>query len=285
MDAHSHECQDAEYDRSLSFSEQARSLELCRDYSLENPLESTKTRTPSEAVQLDLTDPPGLSTAAFLDMLRDTITDEKWDIDRESTDLLAEVATTDKHPRIPWDADGSRVPFRDLKIMEPVLTTDHELDLQRLEARNTATISMNGMEPVPVDVERDEGLQWPSRYACLPLDFDCQLATARLDIGKDVVDYLRNIAQPTFMNERELMDSVLELGKVITFYDHEGLCTTDTSVECAAKPNHTAVAATVAPAQSRSPAKDAAGDGAHFRTRRPAWFRSSRDRATSNGSR
>lgn len=218
MATHGHECQDTGYDRSMSFSEQARSLELCRDYSLENPLESMQTRTPSEAVQLDLTDPPGLSTAALLDMLRNTVTGEKWDVDRESTSFLAEVATADRHPWTPWDADGSRSSFRDLKIMEPVLTTDHELDIQRLEARNTVAISANDIEPVPVDIERDEGLRWPSRYARLPTELECEFASARLDIGKDVVDYLRDIAQPTFMNERDIMNSVLELGKVIAFY-------------------------------------------------------------------
>ncbi|KAI6836077.1 hypothetical protein KC340_g2078 [Hortaea werneckii] len=172
-----------------------------------------QTRTPSEAVQLDLTDPPGLSTAALLDMLRNTVTGEKWDVDRESTSFLAEVATADRHPWTPWDADGSRSSFRDLKIMEPVLTTDHELDIQRLEARNTVAISANDIEPVPVDIERDEGLRWPSRYARLPTELECEFASARLDIGKDVVDYLRDIAQPTFMNERDIMNSVLELGK------------------------------------------------------------------------
>lgn len=220
MVAHGHECQDMEYDRSMSFSEQARSLELCRDYGLENPLESTKAQTPSEAVHLDLTDPPGLSTASLLDMLRNTVTSEKWNVNRESTNFLAEVATADKHPWTPWDADGSRAPFQDLEIMEPVLTTDHEMDIQRLEARNTVIISTNDIEPVPVDIERDEGLQWPSRCAHLPSELDCEYASARLDIGKDVVDFLRDIAQPTFINEREIMNSVLELGKVITFYDH-----------------------------------------------------------------
>ncbi|KAI7163054.1 hypothetical protein KC349_g1652 [Hortaea werneckii] len=97
--------------------------------------------------------------------------------------------------------------------MEPVLTTDHELDIQRLEARNTVTISTNDIEPLPVDIERDEGLRWPSRYACLPTELEYEFASARLDIGKDVVDYLRDIAQPTFMNERDIMNSVLELGK------------------------------------------------------------------------
>ncbi|GAB1736668.1 hypothetical protein NU219Hw_g8286t1 [Hortaea werneckii] len=97
--------------------------------------------------------------------------------------------------------------------MEQVLTTDHELDMQRLEARNTVTIFTNDIEPVPVDIERDEGFQWPSRYACLPTELDCEFASARLDIEKDVVDYLRDIAQPTFMNERVIMDGVLKLGK------------------------------------------------------------------------
>lgn len=219
MDGRDHECQGPEHNHFMSFSEQARSLELCQDYSLENPLESTKTRTPSDAVQLDLTDPSGLSTAALLDMLRNTITNEKWDIDRESTNFLADVATADRHPWTPWDADGSRVPFRDLKIMEPVLTTDHEVDMQRLEARHTVTIFTNDIEPVPVDIEQDEGLQWPSHYACLPTELECKFASARLDIEKDVVDYLRDIAHPIFMNEREIMDSVLKLGKVIPFYD------------------------------------------------------------------
>ncbi|KAI7230136.1 hypothetical protein KC343_g7997 [Hortaea werneckii] len=165
-------------------------------------------------MQLDFTDPPGLSTAALLDMLRTTITNEKWDIDRDSTCFLAEVATINNQPWTPCDADGSRVPFRDLKIMEPALTTDHELDMQRLEARNTMTISTNDIEPMPVDIEQDESLQWPSRYECLPNELEAELASARLDIGKDVVDYLRDIAQPAFMNEREMMDSIFQLGKI-----------------------------------------------------------------------
>ncbi|KAI6860794.1 hypothetical protein KC319_g8250 [Hortaea werneckii] len=164
-------------------------------------------------MQLDFTDPPGLSTAALLDMLRTTITNEKWDIDRDSTCFLAEVATISNHPWTPCDADASRVPFRDLKIMEPALTTDHELDMQRLEARNTVTISTNDIGPMSVDIERDESLQWPSRYERLPNELEAELASAKLDIGKDVVDYLRDIAQPAFMNEREMMDSVLQLGK------------------------------------------------------------------------
>ncbi|KAI6827316.1 hypothetical protein KC327_g7358 [Hortaea werneckii] len=164
-------------------------------------------------MQLDFTDPPGLSTAALLDMLRTTVTNEKWDIDRDSTCFLAEVATISNHPWTPCDAVGLQVPFRDLKIMEPALTTDHELDMQRLEARSTVTIPAQDIEPIPVDIERDEGLQWPSRYECLPSELAAEFASARLDIGKDVVDYLRDIAQPAFMNEQEMMDSVLQLGK------------------------------------------------------------------------
>lgn len=211
---------DTQYDHFLSLSEQARSLGLCRDYSLEDPFQFMRTRTPSEAMQLDFTDPPGLSTAALLDMLRTTITNEKWDIDRDSTCFLAEVATISNHPWTPCDADGSRVPFRDLKVMEPALTTDHELDMQRLEARNTVTISTNDIEPMSVDIERDESLQWPSRYERLPNELEAELASARLDIGKDVVDYLRDIAQPAVMSEREMMDSFLQLGKVNAFLEH-----------------------------------------------------------------
>ncbi|KAI6884462.1 hypothetical protein KC360_g4228 [Hortaea werneckii] len=204
---------DTQYHHFPSFSEQARSLGLCRDHSLENPLEFTKTQPPSEAVQLDFTDPAGVSTAALLDMLRNTIAHEKWDVDRESANFLADVATIDKHPEDPWNVDGSQMSLRDLKIIEPVLTTDHELDMQRLGARNSVTISTNDIEPIPVDVERDEGLQWPSRYVCLPSELEANFASARLDIRKDVVDYLRDIAQPAFVNEREVMDSLLQIEK------------------------------------------------------------------------
>lgn len=209
-----------QYDHFPSFSEQARSLGLCRDHSLENPLKFTKTQTPSETVQLDFTDPAGVSTAALLDMLRNTIANEKWDVDRESANFLADVATIDKHPWDPRDADGSQMSLRDLKIIEPVLTTDHELDMQRLGARNSVTISTNDIEPIPVDVERDEGLQWPSRYVCLPSELEANFASARLDIGKDVVDYLCDIAQPAFVNERVVMDSVLQVDKVCAFSVH-----------------------------------------------------------------
>ncbi|KAI7282155.1 hypothetical protein KC345_g3662 [Hortaea werneckii] len=58
--------------------------------------------------------------------------------------------------------------------MEPALTTDHELDMQRLEARSTVTVPAHDIEPMPVDIERDEGLHWPSRYECLPSELEAE---------------------------------------------------------------------------------------------------------------
>ena len=78
--------------------------------------------------------------------------------------------------------------MNDLKIDEPVLSTDPHLDVSRLRARNTVRLSNQGMKPCVLNTEKGESLAWTSEDLKLPTAIKMSIADANLPIDLDSED-------------------------------------------------------------------------------------------------
>ncbi|KAK5115609.1 hypothetical protein LTR85_009780 [Meristemomyces frigidus] len=206
-----------EDDLPISMVEEARSLELCHDYFTENPFASACLPTPPESFVGDLADPPGVQSIALrvaLDVLNDANAYEKWDVDQESAGFLASVMALGRDSGSPLGLQDAHVTFSDLKIVKPLLQCDPDLELQRLKRRNHVTLSAQGIEPFLLDVEKGESFIWPSYELNLPLGKDVLIASEKLEVGRNVMEYLREIADPTAISYSEMVDAFIRSEKV-----------------------------------------------------------------------
>ena len=94
------------------------------------------------------------------------------------------------------------------------MKSDPELELLRLRRRHVAVITTRGLEPFQLNVENDESLQWPAHLQSLPAEKDTQVASEKLDVGSDVMDYLRDLALPKQLSTYEMVSAFLESDRV-----------------------------------------------------------------------
>ena len=87
---------------------------------------------------------------------------EKWDVDKESAGFLASVVTLGKDDGSPMELRDIHVDFRDLKVMEPLLHCDPDLELQQLRRRNQVNISPRGIAPIPLQEGEGDVFRWSS---------------------------------------------------------------------------------------------------------------------------
>lgn len=78
--------------------------------------------------------------------------------------------------------------FQKLKIDEPLLSSDHEQDVRycRRAGQRAQRFKLT-LLPQEIDVENDEGIEWPSQYLKLGDHFCRLLRAEKLDIPKSLV--------------------------------------------------------------------------------------------------
>ncbi|KAK5134056.1 hypothetical protein LTR08_006946 [Meristemomyces frigidus] len=205
-------------DYPMSFVDEARSLGLCHDYLTEDPFASRCIHSPPETVdgERELADPPGVESLALLaalGALNGANTSEKWDVDKESAGFLASVLALGKDDGSSLDLSDTRVSFRDLQLMEPLLHCDPDLELQQLRRRYQVTISSRGISPFTLDDSKAEGFQWSPGQLGKHAHADDVVASEKLDVSQDVILCLMALASPAPMSYREMLTVLLDSEK------------------------------------------------------------------------
>lgn len=159
--------------------------------------------TPPLSIHHDLLDPPGVPSIGLsvcCAALKNGLLRERWDVDKDALAFLASVlATPDDEFAACWFGYG------DLKVVEPVLSCDAEVDMSIVRGRNAARVSTDGLRPFETDVERGESWMWPEQELRLPAEKDDQVQAARLEVDREVMTYLHEIVQSSRAGDCEGM--------------------------------------------------------------------------------
>lgn len=160
------------------------------DYHSEDPLKDHFLLPQPLTGDKDLIDPPGSTGTTSLLQIPGP---EKWDVDRASMEYLASaLALTLPCGSLSMQC-GIRLPFRDVKIEEPVLQSDPATDMLRLRERNVVRLGPNRIVLLPPNERYDQELQWSSTSLELPLGMDKQLASEKLNVNSETGHFLKAI--------------------------------------------------------------------------------------------
>ena len=178
----------------------ARQHGLISSHFAEHPFQSACLPSPPRSPLRDLEDPAGvlnIATVVSLKALDGHTTHEKWDIDKASAEFIGSVISLEKEDPTESIAEVDKpLKITDLKLVEPILTTDPELDLVHLKQRNTPTIRTRGMKPFKLNDEVDESIRWPAHLLRLPAEKDQQVMDDKLIVDHDTIQYIKELATP-----------------------------------------------------------------------------------------
>ncbi|KAL1619964.1 hypothetical protein SLS56_009883 [Neofusicoccum ribis] len=172
--------------------EYARFHSICRDHTLENPLDPHYVPQAPVFLSQDLADP---TSCLQVPLTEEPDTSEKLEIDTSSLAALKSALTP---APLPPDSEQHSHPrlFRDFKVELPVLNNDHELDAQRFRHRHSHDSLHLRDLTLPLELtneEQDEGLTWPPWYEEISLKCHNELASGKLEIPKEAMLYLHSV--------------------------------------------------------------------------------------------
>lgn len=198
-------------DQHLSPRSYARHHRLVEDYAHENPFHLQCLPSPPESLLSDLVDPSStVNVEAIVDLsaLEDHTAHERWEVDKASVEFIASVVALGREGDALCNQGSEGMLYiKDLKLVEPVLASDPQLDIIQLKRRNSAVISVKGMEPFELDTENDESIFWSSKYRHLPIEKDETLARERLDVDPETMEYLKEIWNSASVNKDDTTQS------------------------------------------------------------------------------
>lgn len=203
----------------LALVEYARLHGLTTNYLTHNPLDSDLVPPLPASWQADLEDPEGpvnIGLPVCLDALNGYTDHERLDIDRDSADLLASAIKLGQDDDFldGWvDEQANR--FKYLKVEEPILRSDPELDLICLRRRNTPTVSADGMQPF-ADREIQDLPFISSERDAVMLELLKESVDEKLDIDRSTVVYLGEICKELEDDGDYDVETLLSHRKVFT---------------------------------------------------------------------
>ena len=80
--------------------------------------------------------------------------------------------------------------IRSLKVELPLLRSDHEVDMQSYFRQISPDLEREFFPYEQLDKERDEGLEWPSKYHELPDEFFKKAQSEKLEVSKEILTYI-----------------------------------------------------------------------------------------------
>ena len=172
----------------------ARFHGLVRDHRESPPLERL---TLSENLGSSLDDPPELF---HIDLAKVKLPQERWAVDAGAASLLSSIVESAQHPPPYSDEelgiDRHRV--RRMKQELPLLRSDHELDVLRFASPIVPDLENEFLPLETVDVEEDEGFEWPSSYYALPDEFTKKSRSEKIEASQDDCLYLQQTLKYDF---------------------------------------------------------------------------------------
>ena len=195
----------------------ARLHGLTTDYLSQHPLTSDLCPGLPADWKSDLEDPegtPNIGLLVSLGALNGRTLHEKLDIDKDTAELLSSVFKLAQSDDTLDEPVYSYMPsLRDLKIEEPMLMSDAELDLIRLVRHNTVTISSNGMRPFPKDEIQDPGFLGLQKGTAMLGDLE-KRTDEKLDIDRSTMQYINDICSELSLDGQDDMETPL-LGRKV----------------------------------------------------------------------
>jgi hypothetical protein len=202
----------------LSLVAYARLHGLTADYRSQHPLASDLCPVLPADWKADLDDPEGtlnIDLLVTLGALNGHTTHEKLDIGKDAAELLSSVfKLAQSGESIDEFVCDYAPPFRDLKMEDPMLMSDAELDLMRLIHRNVATISTHGMQPFAEEEIQEPGFLGPRKDAAMRANLE-ECANEKLDIDRSTMEYLNEICNQLSIDGDDGMETHLIRRKVI----------------------------------------------------------------------
>jgi hypothetical protein len=192
-----------------SLAEEARQAGWWDDYHASMPFGSLGLPIPSEVAFEEITEP---ALEAAVEVCHNPCGWEKWEVDKDTASFLASVMALGNSGAEPPE-DG-HVTFADLKLTEPIVKQDPELELQRVKRRNVAVISSRGMEPFPINVGKGEGWEWPPEVCEAANQRQVEVASEKLEVEAQVLDYLRSIITSEELSTGGLLATLVDQDKV-----------------------------------------------------------------------
>ncbi|GAB7355929.1 hypothetical protein MBLNU459_g6570t2 [Dothideomycetes sp. NU459] len=181
----------------VSLLEYARFYGLCHDYTTTDPLD------PSYLP--DLCPEPDLDSdyASLTELLPSLSHQEKWTLDWESAKFLKSVTLTEE---IPDEESRNLQRFLDLKVEEPLLRTDPQLDANMFRYRRQAgdPFTMSDCNYFATEESIERTLEWPDPE--LPAKKGKEAHAERLHLDTATVSLLKQVSKGAEMNlEDELL--------------------------------------------------------------------------------
>lgn len=178
--------------------EYARFYGLCKDYRLYDLLIDRPKAPSDQDLQSDLDDPVD-SAQAYL--TSDFTTKERISISKDSAIFLKSICTIPDLITEEMFRSGSRRLMVRLKQEVPILRSDNEYDL-----RNFGNITVPDLRTlrIPLDIAGDrrcEGLEWPTKLLALPVEYDKQSKTEKMETSREALLFLQNALKDSFTIE------------------------------------------------------------------------------------
>jgi len=155
-----------------------------------------------ESVQTQLTDDGPLKTIEAPICVN---TEERLFNDQKAALLLQEASGTrsvDVESAINSLLDGRAVKM--CRVELPLLRTDHQHDVKAFAASVKALAVIKNLPVEPLDIEADQGLEWPRRLKRLHTEYLEQSKKDRITISKDVLLYAQTSLVDQWTNENDL---------------------------------------------------------------------------------
>ena len=133
-----------------------------------------------------LEDPPELF---HIDHSNVKVAEERLAIDAGAASLLASIPESAKYKVEDLGIDTHRV--RRMKNELPLLRSHHEIDLLRFVSPIVPDLENEFLPLETLDVEEDEGVEWPSSYYTLPDEFAKKSESEKIETSKGDLSHLQ----------------------------------------------------------------------------------------------
>ncbi len=137
-----------------------------------------------------LQDPPELF---HIDLTNVKVPEERLAVDVGAASFLSSIVESAK--QLPSHSDQDlgihRHRVRRMKLELPLIRSDHELDVLRFVSPFKPDLENEFLPLETLDVEEDEGFEWPSRYYTLPDEHAKKSRAEKLEASKDDFSYLQ----------------------------------------------------------------------------------------------
>ena len=138
-----------------------------------------------------LHDPPELVHIRLTDV---KVPEERLAVDAGAASLLSSIAESAKYlpPYSDQQLEIDRHRVRRTKQELPILRSDHEIDVLRFVSPIVPDLENEFLPLETVDVEEDEGVEWPSSYNALPDELAKKSRSEKIEASKDDFMYLQD---------------------------------------------------------------------------------------------